>query len=329
MPVTRQHEWRTVWTEVYYIPTPSHPATVSALQHCTLAAVATGGLWRWRRHCSPTARGRTTVIFMPSTTVTPKPHRILWNFSSERCAELMWSALRKLQGHVFLLLTEHCSWTELLVATVDQLTTNFHWRIPDCGSIDSFQQALLGPLLDNWRTGRHHAFGQDGMPFWIWHPTSFHCKRTDWTTASWTELQSTVWNELQRTGWSLYSHSESSSTDAWRCLRWLHWKSSCTDDSLLLKKKKNFTARDENDHIDLTGKVNVEITGLPISTDGVTLTITGSNWDWDWHCDLLMHWLNLLSTLGSLKMAALAHCSLRMTSHCSCWLQTAFRHWFC
>lgn len=49
------------------------------------------------------------------------------------------------------------------------------------------------------------------------------------------------------------------------------WESSYTDDSVLLKKKKkkNFTARDENDHIDLTGKVNVEITGLPISTDGV------------------------------------------------------------
>ena len=56
------------------------------------------------------------------------------------------------------------------------------------------------------------------------------------------------------------------------------WKSIYTDDSLpLKKKKKNFTARDENDHTDLTGKVNVEITGLPISTDGVALIITGSN----------------------------------------------------
>ena len=57
------------------------------------------------------------------------------------------------------------------------------------------------------------------------------------------------------------------------------WKSLFTDDSLPLKKKKekkkkkkknNFTVQDETD-------VNVEITGLPISTDGVTLTITGSH----------------------------------------------------
>ena len=54
------------------------------------------------------------------------------------------------------------------------------------------------------------------------------------------------------------------------------WKNLYTDDSLPLKKK-NFTVRDENGHTDLTGKVNVEITGLPSSTDGVTLTITGSN----------------------------------------------------
>ena len=63
------------------------------------------------------------------------------------------------------------------------------------------------------------------------------------------------------------------------------WKSLYTDDSLPLKKKKkekkkkknNFTVQDETDRTDLTGKVNVKITGLPISTDGVTLTITGSN----------------------------------------------------
>ena len=60
------------------------------------------------------------------------------------------------------------------------------------------------------------------------------------------------------------------------------WKSLYTDDSLPLKKKKGrFTAQDDTDRIDLIGKVNVEITGLPISTDGVTLTITGSNWDWE------------------------------------------------
>ena len=56
------------------------------------------------------------------------------------------------------------------------------------------------------------------------------------------------------------------------------WKSPYTDDSLPLNKKKGkFTAQDDTDRIDLIGKVNVEITGLPISTDGVTLTITGSN----------------------------------------------------
>ena len=57
------------------------------------------------------------------------------------------------------------------------------------------------------------------------------------------------------------------------------WKSLYTDDSLPLKmkKKRKFKIQDDTDHTELTGKVNVEITGLPISTDGVTLTITGSN----------------------------------------------------
>ena len=62
------------------------------------------------------------------------------------------------------------------------------------------------------------------------------------------------------------------------------WKSLFTDDSLPLKKKKkkkksksNFTVQDETDRTDLAGKVNVEVTGLPISADGVTLTITGSH----------------------------------------------------
>ena len=56
------------------------------------------------------------------------------------------------------------------------------------------------------------------------------------------------------------------------------WKNLYTDDSLpLMKKKSKFTAQEETYRADLTGKVNVEITGLPISTDGVTLTITGSN----------------------------------------------------
>ena len=56
------------------------------------------------------------------------------------------------------------------------------------------------------------------------------------------------------------------------------WRSLYTNDSLPLKmKQKNFKIQDDTDHTELTGKVNVEITGLPISTDGVTLTITGSN----------------------------------------------------
>ena len=55
------------------------------------------------------------------------------------------------------------------------------------------------------------------------------------------------------------------------------WKSIYTDDSLPFKNKNKFTVQDETVRIDFTGKVNVEITGLPISTDGVTLTITGSN----------------------------------------------------
>ena len=56
------------------------------------------------------------------------------------------------------------------------------------------------------------------------------------------------------------------------------WRSLYTNDSLPLDmKKKNFKSQDDTDHTELTGKVNVETTGLPISTDGVTLTITGSN----------------------------------------------------
>ena len=55
------------------------------------------------------------------------------------------------------------------------------------------------------------------------------------------------------------------------------WKSIYTDDSLPLKKKNKFTVQDETVHTDFTGKVNVEITGFPNITDGVTLTITGSN----------------------------------------------------
>ena len=57
------------------------------------------------------------------------------------------------------------------------------------------------------------------------------------------------------------------------------WKSLYTDDLLPLKEKKknNFTVQDKTDRTDLSGKVNVKITGLPISADGVTLTITGSN----------------------------------------------------
>ena len=49
-----------------------------------------------------------------------------------------------------------------------------------------------------------------------------------------------------------------------------------TADSLPLKKK-DFTVQNETDGTDLTSKVNVEITGLLLSTDGVTLNITGSN----------------------------------------------------
>ena len=55
------------------------------------------------------------------------------------------------------------------------------------------------------------------------------------------------------------------------------WKNLYTDDSLPLKK--NLTARYETDHTALTGKVNVETTGLPISADGGTCIITGSHID--------------------------------------------------
>ncbi len=57
------------------------------------------------------------------------------------------------------------------------------------------------------------------------------------------------------------------------------WKSLYTDDPLPLKKKNKLTAQDETDRADQSKKVDVEVIGLPINTDGITFTITGSHSD--------------------------------------------------
>lgn len=53
-------------------------------------------------------------------------------------------------------------------------------------------------------------------------------------------------------------------------------KSMYTDEPLPLKKKNKFTAQCEAHRTDLTGEANVELTGLPVNVDGITLAITGS-----------------------------------------------------
>ena len=55
------------------------------------------------------------------------------------------------------------------------------------------------------------------------------------------------------------------------------WKSIYTNDSLPLKmkKKKIRKSQDDTDHTELTGKVDVKITGLPVGTEEVTVTVFG------------------------------------------------------
>ena len=55
------------------------------------------------------------------------------------------------------------------------------------------------------------------------------------------------------------------------------WKGIHTDETLPIRKKNKFTAQVETEQTDSTGKVNVKITGLPISSDEVTVTVTGCN----------------------------------------------------
>eukprot|EP00434_Breviolum_minutum_P037436 symbB.v1.2.033194.t1/scaffold4025.1/size46064/6 len=50
------------------------------------------------------------------------------------------------------------------------------------------------------------------------------------------------------------------------------WKGIYTDETLPIRKKNKFTAQVETEQTDSTGKVNVKITGLPISSDEVTVT---------------------------------------------------------
>ena len=58
---------------------------------------------------------------------------------------------------------KHCTVLEPFTAPILDISNGsstdnqFHWRVPNCGSTDSFQQTLLGPLLDNWCTGRQRA----------------------------------------------------------------------------------------------------------------------------------------------------------------------------
>ena len=55
------------------------------------------------------------------------------------------------------------------------------------------------------------------------------------------------------------------------------WRSIYTNDSLPLKmkKKKILKSQDDTDHTELTGKVDVKITGLPVGTEEVTVTVFG------------------------------------------------------
>ena len=66
------------------------------------------------------------------------------------------------------------------------------------------------------------------------------------------------WSSRQRTGWPLYSHSEPASADIWRCQQY-RWG-------------RLPTAQEGTDH---TAKVDVKITGLPVGTEEVTVTVSG------------------------------------------------------
>ena len=55
------------------------------------------------------------------------------------------------------------------------------------------------------------------------------------------------------------------------------WKGIYTDETLPIRKKNKFTAQVETEQTDSTGKVNVKTTGLPTSSDEVTVTVTGCN----------------------------------------------------
>ena len=95
-------------------------------------------------------------------------------------------------------------------------------RVSHCSSTDCFQQAVLWPLLDHWGTGRKHGTEQLWKPYWLWHSAAIHCQRDHWSIGSWAELQPTLWKSLQRTCWSLHSHWQSTSTDLWWHLHWMH-----------------------------------------------------------------------------------------------------------
>ena len=53
-----------------------------------------------------------------------------------------------------------------------------------------------------------------------------HCTWTDRAIADWAELGPTFWHAPSRTCWTFHSYYESSSTDAWWCLPWLHLEES-------------------------------------------------------------------------------------------------------
>ena len=93
------------------------------------------------------------------------------------------------------------------------------------------------------------------------------------------------------------------------------WKSLYTEDSLIkmnLQKRSKWNRlinQDETDHTTPTVLVNVEINGLPITTDGVKVTIAGTQWwlcmtlwsSFLWCSDwTLLCWLNYWSLDSSL-----------------------------
>ena len=174
-----------------------------------------------------------------------------------------------------------------------------------------FTMATAGPLAHlkrtcHWTALRATGFADSLCEHWrlSWtgiNRLEFTAEDLDTVSSLWTNFNLSMHLE----GWANITHQEEGQVD---CTRWdwTYWP----------------------DHT----RVNVKMTGLPISSDEVIVAVTGCNWDWIWHCDLgcwmhclwtllcwLMHW-SLGSRFPEDKIAPLAH-SAMFAEHCSCSLQ--------